>query len=78
MQHGSRTHARRRLFVRTTRAVTAASAAAFALAGAGPAPAGTLDPDRAAGRLVHERKAYFFCTLSCAAAFARDPERFAE
>jgi len=49
MQHGSRTHARRRLFVRTTRAVTAASAAAFALAGAGPAPAGTLDPDRAAG-----------------------------
>jgi len=37
-----------------------------------------VDPDRAAGRLVHERKAYFFCTLSCAAAFARDPERFAE
>jgi class 3 adenylate cyclase/YHS domain-containing protein len=37
-----------------------------------------VDPERAVGRLVHEGKAYFFCTLSCAAAFARDPGRFAE
>jgi class 3 adenylate cyclase/YHS domain-containing protein len=35
-----------------------------------------VDPDRAAGRLVHEGAAYFFCTLSCAAQFAQHPERF--
>ena len=36
-----------------------------------------VDPERAAGRLVHEDTAYFFCSLSCAGEFARQPERFA-
>jgi adenylate cyclase len=36
-----------------------------------------VDPNRAAGRLVYEGKAYFFCTLTCAGDFARNPERFA-
>jgi adenylate cyclase len=35
-----------------------------------------VDPDRAAGRLMYDDTAYFFCTLQCAAAFASDPERF--
>jgi adenylate cyclase len=35
-----------------------------------------IDPDRAAGRLVHDGTAYFFCTLTCAGEFARAPERF--
>jgi class 3 adenylate cyclase/YHS domain-containing protein len=35
-----------------------------------------VDPERAAGRLVYEGTAYFFCTLACAGDFARDPERF--
>jgi class 3 adenylate cyclase/YHS domain-containing protein len=35
-----------------------------------------VDPDRAAGRLLHEGTAYFFCTLACAGEFAREPERF--
>jgi adenylate cyclase len=35
-----------------------------------------VDPDRAAGRLMHEGTAYFFCTLSCAGEFARQPERY--
>jgi adenylate cyclase len=35
-----------------------------------------VDPDRAAGRLLHEGSAYFFCSLSCAGEFARRPERF--
>jgi adenylate cyclase len=35
-----------------------------------------VDPDRAAGRLVHEGNAYFFCSLSCAGQFAQHPERF--
>ena len=36
-----------------------------------------VDPERAAGRLVYEDTAYFFCTLACAGEFARHPERFA-
>jgi class 3 adenylate cyclase/YHS domain-containing protein len=36
-----------------------------------------VDPGRSAGRLVYEGTAYFFCTLECAGAFARRPERFA-
>ncbi len=36
----------------------------------------TVDPDRAAGRLVYEGTSYFFCTLACAGEFAREPERF--
>ena len=35
-----------------------------------------VDPDRAAGRLMLEGQAYFFCSLACAGDFARDPERF--
>jgi adenylate cyclase len=35
-----------------------------------------VDPDRAAGRLLHEGTAYFFCALACAGEFAREPERF--
>ena len=36
-----------------------------------------VDPERAPGRLHHEGQAYFFCSLSCAGAFAQRPERFA-
>ena len=36
-----------------------------------------VDPDRAAGRLVHDGSAYFFCSLTCAGRFAQQPERFA-
>ena len=36
-----------------------------------------VDPERAAGRLVHDDTTYFFCSLSCAGEFARHPERFA-
>jgi adenylate cyclase len=36
-----------------------------------------VDPNRAAGRLLHEGTAYYFCTLACAGEFAREPERFA-
>ena len=35
-----------------------------------------VDPDHAAGRLIYNDSAYSFCTLTCAGAFARDPERF--
>ena len=35
-----------------------------------------VDPERAAGRLVYENTAYFFCTLACAAEFASHPDRF--
>ena len=35
-----------------------------------------VDPDRAAGRLMYEGTAYFFCTLACAGEFARNPERY--
>ena len=35
-----------------------------------------VDPDRAPGRLMHEDTAYFFCTLTCAGEFARQPERY--
>jgi adenylate cyclase len=35
-----------------------------------------VDPDRAAGRLLYDGNAYFFCTLTCAGEFAREPERF--
>ena len=36
-----------------------------------------VDPDRAAGRLMYEGTAYFFCTLTCAGRFAQAPERYA-
>jgi YHS domain-containing protein len=35
-----------------------------------------VDPERRVGRLIFEDSAYFFCTLACAAEFARHPERF--
>jgi adenylate cyclase len=36
-----------------------------------------VDPDRAAGRLVHEGTVYYFCSLPCAGHFASHPGRFA-
>jgi YHS domain-containing protein len=33
-----------------------------------------VDPDHAAGRLMDEGTAYFFCTLACAGAFAHQPD----
>ncbi|MGZ4233019.1 MAG: adenylate/guanylate cyclase domain-containing protein [Solirubrobacteraceae bacterium] len=36
-----------------------------------------VDPDHSAGRLVYDGMTYFFCTLTCAGAFARHPDRFA-
>ena len=35
-----------------------------------------VDPDRSAGRLIHDGEAYFFCSLACAGTFAQQPERF--
>ncbi|MGZ4324055.1 MAG: adenylate/guanylate cyclase domain-containing protein [Solirubrobacteraceae bacterium] len=37
-----------------------------------------VDPARAAGRLNYDDTTYFFCTLSCAGAFAGHPERYAQ
>jgi adenylate cyclase len=36
----------------------------------------TVDPNRAAGRLMHNGDAYFFCSLACAGAFAQQPDRY--
>lgn len=35
-------------------------------------------PEHCAGHLQHENRDYCFCSLECAAAFARDPGRYAE
>jgi len=35
-----------------------------------------VDPDNAAGRLMYEGTAFFFCTLTCAGQFATHPERY--
>jgi adenylate cyclase len=35
-----------------------------------------VDPERAAGRLMFEDSAYFFCSLACAGAFACEPGQF--
>lgn len=35
-----------------------------------------VDPEHAVGRLTHDNTTYFFCTLTCAGNFARDPQRF--
>ena len=40
-------------------------------------PDGRRSRARSAGRLTYEDTAYFFCSLACAAEFARQPERFA-
>ena len=36
-----------------------------------------VDPERAPGQLRYDGTAYFFCSLTCAGTFARNPERFA-
>jgi class 3 adenylate cyclase/YHS domain-containing protein len=35
-----------------------------------------VDPERAVGRLVIEETAYYFCSLSCVAAFSQSPDRY--
>lgn len=35
-----------------------------------------VDPDRAAGMLVHENTRFLFCSLHCARRFAAEPDRF--
>jgi class 3 adenylate cyclase/YHS domain-containing protein len=35
-----------------------------------------VDPERAAGRLMHEGSAYYFCSLACAGMFAQAPDRY--
>jgi adenylate cyclase len=35
-----------------------------------------VDPERAAGRLLYNGSAHFFCSLTCAGTFAQHPERF--
>lgn len=37
-----------------------------------------VNPEHAVGRLRLDEKAYYFCSLSCAAAFAQHPERYAK
>jgi YHS domain-containing protein len=37
-----------------------------------------VNPGRAAGRLVVDDTTYFFCSLTCAGAFARHPGRFVD
>lgn len=37
----------------------------------------TVAPEHCAGHLIHEGVGYFFCSLECASAFARDPARYA-
>lgn len=36
-----------------------------------------VDPERAVGRLLLDEKAFYFCSLTCAAAFGQHPERYA-
>jgi adenylate cyclase len=35
-----------------------------------------VDPERAVGRLMLEGSAYYFCSLSCVAAFSQNPQRY--
>jgi YHS domain-containing protein len=37
-----------------------------------------IDPGRAAGVLEHRGRRYRFCSLECAGAFARDPDRYGQ
>ena len=37
-----------------------------------------VDPEHAVGRLLVDEKAHYFCSLTCAGAFAQHPERYAE
>lgn len=36
----------------------------------------SVDPSKAAGKVEHEGKAYYFCSQRCAERFAQDPEKF--
>src|SRR5690348_9738957 len=36
----------------------------------------TVDPAKAAGKVEHKGKAYFFCSKRCAERFAQDAEKF--
>jgi adenylate cyclase len=36
-----------------------------------------VDPEQAVGRLFVDEQAYYFCSLTCAAAFAQHPDRYA-
>jgi YHS domain-containing protein len=35
-----------------------------------------VDPQHAAGTLVHEGRTFQFCSMKCVRAFAEDPERY--
>jgi YHS domain-containing protein len=35
-----------------------------------------VDPDRAAGRVDHNGKTYFFCSRGCVAKFTAEPEQY--
>lgn len=37
-----------------------------------------VNPDRAAGRLIHDGTQYYFCSLGCTGAFAADPDTFTQ
>jgi YHS domain-containing protein len=37
-----------------------------------------VDPEHAVGRLLVDEKAYYLCSLTCAAAFAQHPERYTD
>jgi len=37
-----------------------------------------VDPERAVGRLIVDEKAHYFCSVTCTAAYAQHPERYAE
>ena len=37
-----------------------------------------VDPDHAAGTLLHDGRKYHFCSLQCARKFADSPERYAD
>jgi class 3 adenylate cyclase len=37
-----------------------------------------VDPEHAVGRLLIDEQAYYFCSLTCAGAFAQHPERYAQ
>src|SRR5205085_10933588 len=36
----------------------------------------SVDPAKAAGKVEHQGKAYYFCSKRCAERFAQDPEKF--
>jgi Cu+-exporting ATPase len=36
----------------------------------------TVNPDRAAGTVVHDGTTYYFCSKSCVAKFQADPKKY--